>query len=428
MHEPERIVVFVGAGFSVAAGVPVMTNYLDVLRDNHLTPKEVRYLDAIVRDCSSRASLIQGNVRNLEVLASFLSMIHLATPGHRFRTSKNEELAASEAIALFTEFVGRVAGNSCDSQHLQNQSSLIGLLATDEAREATFITTNYDTVLELLGTWTFPNRPRGGLRLPDDGSVVVHSAPISRITGETAMISQEAGFQHPLLLKLHGSVNWVESDGITHINANVRPKPLFQGDRPIDDSDGVGVTHPTSRKSADRYLEWAGATGGVEGPPKLILPTVLKPEMTPYLRKHWELASDALIRADQIWFVGYSFPDTDNYMKFFLATCLAENARIRHIAVIDPSRPVFYERAQSVFADPRLQAVMKYYPYKAERVNWEKIYRQQEFHLLDNQNAVVEAELEQRRRMVQAGDYYSPQPFDLPVRPSGRGRGRGRSR
>ena len=81
---------------------------------------------------------------------------------------------------------------------------------------------------------------------------------------------------------------------------------------------------------------------------------MLKPDLQEILLKQWSGAGDALARAERLWFIGYSFPESDSFMRFFLAASLASNSHLRQIAVLDPSLDVIETRAKSLFSAPQL--------------------------------------------------------------------------
>jgi hypothetical protein len=71
--------------------------------------------------------------------------------------------------------------------------------------------------------------------------------------------------------------------------------------------------------------------------PIIIPPSFLKPELARPLRSIWSGAAKALREADRLIFVGYSFPESDTEMTYFLAAALATNVGIEEICVVDPN-------------------------------------------------------------------------------------------
>jgi hypothetical protein len=120
----------------------------------------------------------------------------------------------------------------------------------------------------------------------------------------------------PLLLKLHGSVNWrikrgsaqpYSVDAIVHDEKWFRPPPRRE---------------PLDLESIELHLE----------PNKFIVPPVLVKAVLskePILRIVWDLAFQELSKADEVIFVGYSCPVTDLATTLLLREALVrESTRI----------------------------------------------------------------------------------------------------
>ncbi len=127
---------------------------------------------------------------------------------------------------------------------------------------------------------------------------------------ESAALSSS---RQPIVLKLHGSVDWVCVDG-SLVRANTCPDLQ---DRAIhaallcETSDKLGIATP--------------------GPTKLEM-------VNKSLRELWTYAQGAITRADQIVIVGYSFPPSDSYSRDTVLGWIAENIKQR------PSRrPLFID-------------------------------------------------------------------------------------
>jgi hypothetical protein len=54
-----------------------------------------------------------------------------------------------------------------------------------------------------------------------------------------------------------------------------------------------------------------------------------------------------LAAATHLVFIGYSFPESDAYMRYFLGASLAENVGIEAIHVIDPHADQIVQRLKS---------------------------------------------------------------------------------
>jgi SIR2-like domain len=422
MHEPEKIVIFAGAGLSAAVEIPAMNSFVDVLRDNYLTPKETRQLDAIMKDCATRASLIDSNIRNLEILASFVSMVRFSNPNYIFGNG-DAQLTAKKAETFLLSAVSRVASVKLNTEKVAACTGLLHNLRGRKNTQSTIITTNYDMHIEMASAHTYTAEYKGSgvrLKLPKDAVVLENELEDAHGVAKLIADGSADDSNQPLLLKLHGSVNWIKQGRILEVHANLHALPGFDGIKPR-----AGVGHYTYNGNKHQNpLEWAGCDS--EKLPEILLPTILKPGVNRTMQMQWEESARALREADQVWFIGYSFPESDSYMKYFLASCLADNTRVRQIAVIDPDRSVYYERASSVFADARLSAIMNMYPHKWTELNWDEVRKQNPLYKFTSDADVRRGELETRALKAHQGEYYVDANGTDQKRSSPRGRGRSR--
>lgn len=198
------------------------------------------------------------------------------------------------------------------------------------------ITTNWDTELE-----TSPKKitiENGGIRYEG-------VQPYDEIKSQT--------HRQYRILKLHGSLNW----GFCRKCGNI-----YYFDEKIHDG-----------LASSKGLECKKCSGKLDRiiiPPKLS--KLIKPEQnnsepndesnplkSPYfqLRSIWSKASDYLKMCDKLYFIGYSFPETDVQMKTFISNALRENSNLNRLKIIIVSSPKhgnsrvnFEERYLSIFS------------------------------------------------------------------------------
>jgi hypothetical protein len=136
---------------------------------------------------------------------------------------------------------------------------------------------------------------------PDDTNVQVHGKLYS-----------ESG---PSLYKLHGSVNWFLVNDSLCVESRV-----------------VGVQSQKWDAKLPRVCTKNYKPADI---PLIVPPSFLKPDLKGPLTRIWSGAAKSLLEADQLVFIGYSFPSSDTEMKYFLASSLVDNAQIRRIDVFD---------------------------------------------------------------------------------------------
>jgi hypothetical protein len=116
-----------------------------------------------------------------------------------------------------------------------------------------------------------------------------------------------------LLLKLHGSINWYPRKG---------ERPPYTINALHHDEDWFGLdSHmiPIAQATVARHFE---------SDPLIIPPVLDKTALSnePVLQVVWSLAKDALSRASQVFFVGYSMPVTDMAAGFLFNESLEGNS------------------------------------------------------------------------------------------------------
>ena len=78
--------------------------------------------------------------------------------------------------------------------------------------------------------------------------------------------------------------------------------------------------------------------------PLIVPPTLFKMQTMSTFREIWNAAGKALEEAEKLVFIGFSFPESDTYIKYFLAANLYENVDLRPIEIVDPNADKICER------------------------------------------------------------------------------------
>ena len=114
------------------------------------------------------------------------------------------------------------------------------------------------------------------------------------------------------LLKLHGSLNW-------------RPK--------------LGYANPVALDSVTHHNDWSGgglASDHLEPEPVIVPPVLSKSSLVeqPVLRLVWSRAFTELATADEVTFIGYSFPTTDIAVRTLFSEAMEDLPR-DNIAIVN---------------------------------------------------------------------------------------------
>lgn len=278
--------------------------------------------------------------RNLEDLASLLSVLSLSNPYFTFSDSY-EFKRPNQAIELLAECVRKVFSPESNDY---TTAAVPMLQRMTEQSNLHVITTNYDMTIEiasmLLGLRVDVSNDILNARLMQEHGRDIDIACMYNSIGSSSDI---ISFR---LNKLHGSLNWFDRNGTLVVDNRVAVGQRNSAGAPIR-MDMKFCGNDTDR-------------------PLLALPSVIKQNSFDLLSSEWSGAHKALLNADAIWFIGYSFPESDAFMRYFLAGALHGNTRLRQIAIIDPCAHKIIERTRLLFGSPELRGLLESIPMKWE--------------------------------------------------------------
>lgn len=339
-------VYIVGAGFSAARGLPLISDFMFALRDTHTwligqnRSKEAESVEKVLefrQKSTPTAYRVQIDLENIEELFSLAAAVD-----ESLTNDIRIAVAATIDYCAATNKVPRAhltvtPGNLCLPAGLTKNriesgvrgsapkydmpaygflvGGLLGILDTarPQAKNA-FISFNYDLLIEealtLLGLpFSYGFSPKS----------VGHDDSIKGISFR--------GDAELRVLKLHGSTNWAF--------------PGYQGGKltvfgSYDDVREKGYTPelipPTWRKSFDGSLMYV-----------------------------WKEALTQISRATRLVIIGFSVPPTDLHFKYLIAGGLRENVSLREIVFVNPNKDAVEARAEELFGDverrPRVRTV-----------------------------------------------------------------------
>lgn len=308
-------VYIIGAGFSRAAGMPLMTEFYEKMRDAATLNDNVSASgkEAIKTIQKARADLTAVREKlnmNLDDIEELLSLIDAAYPAERGDTS-SVSISVRKAISATLCSYERPARNITVTGNPSDPGSWNRLLPTGgyvapnqsavdpydyfaelitrnldpefkENETDTVISFNYDFILEKALERIGRAFEYGIEGMRWDGPRTLEDSPL-------------------VIIKLHGSINWYQQDGGLCVAAD--PQELI---------DGPG-----------RY-------------PLLAPPTWNKSSPVGVLPQLWSRAREAISKATRIVVIGYSMPKTDPYFKYLLAAGLKDNHDLQKLCVINP--------------------------------------------------------------------------------------------
>lgn len=141
------------------------------------------------------------------------------------------------------------------------------------------------------------------------------------------------------LLKLHGSLNWGRcSCGQVHAWPIAKFLSRYRG-RPHSDDGTTRVTVGSLiSECSEDYVELDGSKHRIrfDALPVIVPPTWNKGDYHGELASVWQRAAAELSDAENIFIMGYSFPDTDQFFEYLYALGTIGTKRLRRFWVFNP--------------------------------------------------------------------------------------------
>jgi len=366
------IVLFLGAGFSQDAGLPVMSEFGQKSRtDNRglwehasaqYATNHFRYAAPMLVDaaevfkrfqqfCRASPTLRDNDVDNMETVFCIAeAMFEANLKSIEFG---DEEWAIEELIRQIQLWLWK-AFQVCppldqkrrDEIHTESYVRFFKSLSQLElSSRLAVITTNYDLIFEYL---SWKNEMPSYYPLEEFESISISiggdAEPFAYLNSQ-----DDKNTKGPLLCKLHGSINYFQGNS----NDNrLYVANLLGGGKRIGNSGDIYWKDKPAIFAVDsiwciRNKYGSGLT------PAIIPPTYAKLTQQHWLRNIWNTALNVLSNAKKIIFIGYSMPDSDGFMRALMHSALAirasnKNSMPPQVFVIDSSEET-HRRHQKLF-------------------------------------------------------------------------------
>lgn len=354
LHNDHNVYVL-GAGFSANAGYPLITNFMNVMKDSldwltkNKRTEEIKAIELalqfqqILRPASDRICVDVENIEELFSLA--FSKVQGTTDTFRnslaisiaatldFAKNNNPQEKCSITLGNMSEYPPSPQGfrQAPDKRYESDlYDFILGVMAGNRkkgwARKDTIITFNYDLLVEdALANFGIPIA-YGGLHEASLGNF--HETKYHPGQPELIGLSDPLPEDHVRVIKLHGSVNWM-------LNPEFDPQSDSGAAKyrviVLDD-------YQATWNYQQAYENHHRVQDGV--PPTLLLaPPIWSKDLRNLnapLSNVWNAAVRAIETATRIIVIGYSMPQTDPYFKYLLAAGLSENISLRKLFFINP--------------------------------------------------------------------------------------------
>ena len=320
-------VYILGAGFSADRGLPMIKDFMVVMRDAHQwlesngRNREAEAIKAVLDfrlDAASAAYRVKLDLENIEELFS------LASASSRVLTKKIQlAIAATLDYKIQTVPAPKIGFNTGSSKLTTFPTSWKTTSNTDIFPLAPYEVEcpAYEFYLKtLIGNWNNQNNFSTNSIITFNYDLIVEEALTSLSIPYNYAVGQKksSSESHVELLKLHGSINWGEKVGST-------------------------TSYETDNKSYEELLN-KGQT------PQLVPPTWRKIFTGP-LRNIWDNSIQSLEKATRIIVIGFSMPATDSHFKYLMAAGLQKNISLREIVFVNPDGANLEQKAKALFGD-----------------------------------------------------------------------------
>jgi len=340
-------VFILGAGASVHAGVPVMADFFDIAYDLYdegiLGHEDKKHYQKVI-DAKGTLERILAKVdidlNNIETMFSLVEMGRLISkfPGCN-NINEIEELNTSfkrfiiRTIEKRTNFIyEKGKGINPPKVYWYFIDKIISNLENKNPASSCIITFNYDVALDYAL------------------EVLYGPGSINYCLNDKGVRKHATKYDYKLI-KLHGSINWA----LSKKNNRVNIYPISIGDFILKENImafvGRILNHPDKSKSSLKKinieigskinkLKWINKFDTFDDTPLIIPPTWTKTEYQSLLSTVWKHAAEEISKAKNIFIIGYSLPETDEFFKYLLGLGMIDIVRLKGFWVFNPDEEV----------------------------------------------------------------------------------------
>ncbi len=339
--EPDMFVFILGAGFSRPFGLPVMSEFMESVREGRDKLREAedqalkehyQKVELLFDEYQRSKSPMERDWENMEELYTQAHLLELTYPAKGRQLCESLEWVIWHVYSRFNDGLRDKLGGVLD--HLTDKRGLL----------PAFVTTNYDLLIE-WGWWTCQQDVHIRYRLYYPGMQYWQSAspnhilrrldPAGGILRDEQLVlpaRNKEAWQVPVV-KLHGSTSWFRLDLTApcggHICEWVGLSKFF-GERVLEAPSQIRL----SLKQIGEHLSQE-FPDHLRHRPAIIPPMLGKVAIAPLIRDQWRAAILCLQRARYVAVIGYSFPSSDLFVVRLLTESLKTNDRLQRIWIVD---------------------------------------------------------------------------------------------
>lgn len=330
--ESKKTVFFLGAGFSIPAGVPLQSKILNKVielsqRESNLS--RYKKLNAFLGDGFSRKDYALASITLEDI---FSPLDRCISENASFRGYSRNDLVKYRD--LMANLISEVISDNIDSN--KNQYITDYILKTSRYEDLAIITSNWDNLIEK----SFYNMN------PDDWIIDYGSHDIELEPAENVQLGQskneKTGAHKTLkLYKIHGSIDWyscpvcsrifIQKKQVMSLRTCISCKEMF-----------TSRTHKNSRIVLNRSL---------------ILPTFLKEFSTFHYKSIWHKFHRELSEARKLVLIGYSLPAADHEIRQSFLRFVPDNCNIKVVDLLEDEnkKEAFKSNYKNLFGKRKIE-------------------------------------------------------------------------
>lgn len=320
-----KVVYILGAGFSVEAGAPVQANILpEAIRlyaenpQNYNNERFSIFKNFII----NQLGYAEETLKDVEIEDIFTPLDRCLTESSQFRgIGLDKIMEVREAVFhVIGRTIQLVLNNTQNSKqyinefanYLTEKSSVRAGGSYRTSDPVSVISTNWDILLD--------NSIRQSIVQSSHNAVVDYCCYISSRDETDESIKPgleklgQGGF-NVKLLKLHGSLNWLQCPRCMRLYARFSRK-----DGVIDYENRESCRHCDTNFPEEESNHHLASN--------LIMPTYIKDLSNPQYKVIWQNAGIEIAEADKLVFIGYSLPNADFEMRQLLSRMTRKNAAV----------------------------------------------------------------------------------------------------
>lgn len=323
-----KTVYVLGAGFSCRAGAPMQANLIKEAFNLYNRKPDLFNEDKF--KCfndflSNQLNISEESFSDIELEDIFTPLDRCLGDRTQYRGISLEKIMETRESVFYV--IGKTIGRLLDednkksgsyidefAKYITNISSARGGRNYRGKDPVSVISTNWDTLLDYAIKNTIEERE-------DYRAVVDYCCYISSLDKDDVTIKPgleilgEGGF-NVKLLKLHGSLNWLQCPRCSRMYADFSNKIGRGKDIETESCRHCDKNFPEEKNN--HILAF-----------NLIMPTFLKDLSNPQYKIIWQNAGIEISEADKIVFIGYSLPSADFDMRQLLSRMVRKSAEIQ---------------------------------------------------------------------------------------------------